>query len=768
MRRWIAVQFALIAAGFLLFFATALQAQDIIELHPGQSAPPFHGKIWYSLDSTGEMQLDQARAHPERFKRNTTEQINFGVSSAVIWLRLDVINTGAEGGEWLLNTLLRSSEILDVYLLQQDKSELLFSAANAAAASEALHSYDMLAAKFSLAPGEHGTLYVRYHNQDITRLPLQIHTFAAAAEEKQYKYVLFTIVAASVATFAVYSTTIFLLIGGRAILYYAIAEVAMMLLLAQFDGILSLNYGQHTQTVRLIAPAVFSGLSIIFTALFARNFFPLRARAPRVDWLLRLILAAGFMYLAATGLTAGQPEVFAKVQIVPYVLLAALWLGLPLLAIYATARWSASYWPLIPGLSSVLFAHGYWILIVQNLVPEPPFPPRLLGLNFIFQGFFMAIAIVLQVRQLRDDRLRALQLQLDAAHKNTTMLREMADQGRLVQAAGHDTRSILYGLRNLAGSLRREKDVARISQAAQDIDYLTDDLEAVFSTTMASAVSGGAENVLALEHLDILRILSALRLIHERPVKDKGLRFNVHAGAHELVTDRALLSRILGNLIDNARHYTERGGVIVAARRHGGWLRIQVWDSGHGVAPELLKQLLDPDSGRLRGSEPNAGQGSGLQTAKSLALLLGGTIAACSRAGHGSRFELVLPLAPPPLAPPAKRLWILDDNPHHGQKLQTMARELGVASEVLSFAAYSVHPGITAADLILADLNFGGTLRGIEAATQLASIIPRRNIFIFTYDQGVDIRARLAPVSAIILYQPVSQQALEFALGHTV
>jgi len=687
---------------------------------------------------------------------------------AVIWLRLDVTNAGAETGEWLLNTLLRSAEILDIYLLRQGKPELLFSAANTAAASATLQSYDMLAAKFSLAPGEHGALYVRYHVQDITRLPLQIHTVAAAAEEKQYKHVLFTIVAASVATFAVYSTAIFLLIGGRAILYYAIAEVAMVLLLAQFEGLLSLDYGQHTQTVRLIAPAIFSGLSIIFTALFARNFFPLHTRARRIDRLFQLIIGAGFIYLAATGLTSGQPEFFDKVQIVPYVLLAALWLGLPLLAIYATARWSANYWPLIPGLSSVLFAHGYWILIVHNLVPEPPFQPRLLGLNFAVQGFFMAIAIVLQVRQLRDDRLHALQQQLAAANKNTAMLREMADQGRLVQAAGHDSRSILYGLRNLAASLKHGADIAKLTRAAEEIGYLTDDLEAVFSTTIAGAVSGGTEDIVAIEHVALEHVLSALHLIHQRQIRDSGLRFKVYAGAHELVTDRALLSRLLGNLIDNAIRYTKNGGIIVTARRHADNLRIQVWDSGPGIAPDLLERLMQSDTANMRGTDTHPGQGSGLHIAKSLAARIGGTIRACSRPGRGSRFELMLPITPPANIPATSRLWIFDSNPEQAKKLLAIADAIGVAGHIISGELPDSLATIAATDRVLIDIHFGRAMGGLDTAAHLAGILPRGNILITTYDHGVDIRAMLAPHSGVILYNPAGPQALSYALARTV
>jgi len=762
--RAIASLLAGIAAGFILCFALPVWAQDIIELVPGKSAPPFHRKILVMFDKTRGMGLEEARAQPERFQRNQTEQINFGITGDVMWLRFDVLNAGAEQGEWLLHTLMRSAEILDFYLIRDGRAQLLFSAKDSSAA---LQDHDALAAEFQLAPGEQATIYIRYLNQNVSRIPLQILSFADAAAIRQANTVIFTIVAASVAAFAVYSTAIFMLIGGRAILYYAIAEIGMLLLLANFDGILSIEAGTYTAIVRRVAPAIYSAMVLIFAALFARNFFPLKTRAPRADGFLRILLVAGCAYLLATFLSAGTPHIFDIVQIAPYLLLAVLWLFLPLLAVYATFRWRASYWPLIPGFFSILFAHGYWILVVQNLVPEPSFPPRLLGFNFVIQGFFMAIAVVLQVRALRDSRMRAqldlnaaLQQQLDEANRNAEMLQEMAQVGRLVQAAGHDTRTILHGLRSIAGGLKPDADAARAAQAAEQINYLTDDLEAVFGATIAGAVSGGHDDILALESVPFGGVLSALQMIHARAFSEKGLRFQTYGGGQELISDRALLLRILGNLIDNARQYTSRGGVIVAARRLGGDLRIQVWDSGPGIGAELLSRLLDPAAGRLRGADETPGHGSGLQTAKSLAARLGGRLGACSRPGQGSRFELVLPLAPAGRIR-ATRLWIGDDDTVRVAGIRAMAQGLGMETAVLS-AQVIDEAAIGKDDLVLLDMHFGGD--GVQAATRLGALLPRNHILIATYDRGVDVRARLAPVAGTVLYHPVRLEALDFAL----
>lgn len=641
-----------------------------------------------------------------------------------------------------------------------------------------LRRHDQIAAAFSLMAKEQATLFIRFRGEAISRIPMAIQSFEAVAGARQQKYVIFFTIAASVGALAFYSSAIFLLIGGRAILYYAVAEITFVLLLAQFYGILNIHLWPYSSWFWAYAPALLNGLNIIFIALFVRSFLRLHQRSKRIDGCLRAFIYAAFGYFLLTALLLKAPKaIFDAIQYIPYILATLMWVLLPLLALYATRRWRRNYWPFIPGWFSVLFVHTYWILIIVNLVPEPPFHPQLLGLGGIVQALFLAVAIILEVRQLRDDRLlgqldlnAALQQQLAAANQNAVMLRELAEQGRLVHAAGHDSRSILLGLRNFAVGLQQGADVAHVNIAAQAITHLTNDLEAVLSTTIASAAHSGGESVLALESVPLHQVLSAVRLIHERAIRDKGLRFSVHGGDFELVTDRPLLARILGNLVDNARNYSSQGGVILAARRHGDVLRIQVWDSGCGMTPDFLETLLDSRVGPLRASDRVAGQGSGLQTAKSLAARISGSIAACSRAGHGSCFELRLPVAQPVRPDHAmgpRLLWVLENSLDAALRFQAMAADFGLTTKYLppAMQASLFEPGGAAStDFVLIAENFGGAGQAQIIAQRLAGTVPQTNIFITTYDKGVDVRARLAKSARIVLYEPVTQQALHFAI----
>jgi CheY-like chemotaxis protein len=115
-----------------------------------------------------------------------------------------------------------------------------------------------------------------------------------------------------------------------------------------------------------------------------------------------------------------------------------------------------------------------------------------------------------------------------------------------------------------------------------------------------------------------------------------------------LFTDESKLSQILRNFISNAIKFTERGEVRITSTLlpDGRSIRIEVRDTGIGIAPENLKLVFEEfaqvDSVVQRKVK---GTGLGLPLAKKLAALLGGKIGVESEFGHGSTFYLELPLS---------------------------------------------------------------------------------------------------------------------------
>ena len=125
----------------------------------------------------------------------------------------------------------------------------------------------------------------------------------------------------------------------------------------------------------------------------------------------------------------------------------------------------------------------------------------------------------------------------------------------------------------------------------------------------------------------------------------KGLGLTVETeGVNTMVEgDRIRLTQILNNLLTNAVKFTPVGYVHVGVRYADGWLCFFVRDTGTGISEDRPKNLFKAFE-RLDADNPQPGFGLGLSITARLVSLLGGTVSVESREGHGSTFEVRLPM----------------------------------------------------------------------------------------------------------------------------
>src|SRR5262249_21682741 len=112
-----------------------------------------------------------------------------------------------------------------------------------------------------------------------------------------------------------------------------------------------------------------------------------------------------------------------------------------------------------------------------------------------------------------------------------------------------------------------------------------------------------------------------------------------------VVGDAGRVRQIVTNLVGNAIKFTQHGEVAVRVAPSPEGLRLSVEDSGIGMDEATLARLFQPFT-QANGSMARryGGTGLGLVITRQLVEVMGGTIDVRSRAGVGTRFEVVLPL----------------------------------------------------------------------------------------------------------------------------
>ncbi len=144
--------------------------------------------------------------------------------------------------------------------------------------------------------------------------------------------------------------------------------------------------------------------------------------------------------------------------------------------------------------------------------------------------------------------------------------------------------------------------------------------------------------------VDLEMVLSAAMAPMRQSFETKGLTvaIDIPADLPPVIADREQLKRVLAQLLDNARRYTEQGGVTISARPQAGTVRIDVSDTGPGIAPEVLPRLFKRFQ-RIEGNNSTQrGGGLGLAIARQLIERQGGSVSVTSVPGQGSTFTIIL------------------------------------------------------------------------------------------------------------------------------
>jgi signal transduction histidine kinase len=161
--------------------------------------------------------------------------------------------------------------------------------------------------------------------------------------------------------------------------------------------------------------------------------------------------------------------------------------------------------------------------------------------------------------------------------------------------------------------------------------------------------SGGQSAELRPETFPVAELVDELRSSHHSLLARKRLDFRTQIAeeAPPLRADRAKVVHALGNLLSNAIEFTPEGGRIevrAESEEVGSWLRIEVLDTGIGIAPEDQDRIFEEFVSMDRGVERRlGGSGLGLSIARRIVEMHGGELGLDSSPGEGSRFYLTLP-----------------------------------------------------------------------------------------------------------------------------
>ncbi len=333
-------------------------------------------------------------------------------------------------------------------------------------------------------------------------------------------------------------------------------------------------------------------------------------------------------------------------------------------------------------------------------------------------------------------------------------------------AASHDLRQPLQAIGIYVSLLKKraqgpmEPLVGNLSTAVESLSKLVEELLEI-SRLDSGSIQPRMQQVAIDEMFGLLEQEFTPQAGH------KGLELRVRMSGFAVESDPTLLLRVVRNLMANAIRYTVHGGVLLAARRRGDVVSIEIWDTGPGIRQQELDRVFE-EFYRGESSKGEAGKGGfglGLSIVKRICNILGLPLVVTTRPGSGTVFRVEVPLSIMPARSVRQvseaaespirslagyTLVVLEDNDEILNSMTRLLRSWG--ADILSASSFST--GLVKKlsarekiDLILADQNLGNAISGVDSTFRIRELMGRPiPVIMLTAVHGLEVQAEFQKI----------------------
>jgi len=227
---------------------------------------------------------------------------------------------------------------------------------------------------------------------------------------------------------------------------------------------------------------------------------------------------------------------------------------------------------------------------------------------------------------------------------------------------------------------------------------------------------------------------------------------------------------MLRNLLSNAVRYTDRGKILLGCRRAGDKIRIEVWDSGIGIAQDQLPYIFEEYYQGEQGAE-RGGFGLGLAIVRRMGKVLGHRIDVQSTPGRGAVFSIEVPrghasrnIVKGAQTPRFERadfpdsILVVEDETSVRTSLARLLKTRGIEAIVVATAnealarisRQEIRP-----DLLICDYNLRGSANGVDTINTLrAALASNVPAIVMTGDVRSEVVDSVAAHGISVLIKP--------------
>ena len=351
---------------------------------------------------------------------------------------------------------------------------------------------------------------------------------------------------------------------------------------------------------------------------------------------------------------------------------------------------------------------------------------------------------------------------------------------RFLAAASHDLLQPLNAARLFATSLAERAETDETKALTAHLDGALTSAENLISTLLEiSKLDAGALHA-EPRIFDLNELFGQLAQEFQVLAQERHIQFKARAKSVVVQTDPKLLRRVLQNFLSNALRYTESGGrVLFAVRTFGRQVRVEIWDTGIGMAKSDIPSIFDEFKRLSEGvATEKKGLGLGLSISKRICDLLKLELKVHSKPRVGSCFSVTLPIAegtPQMLSTRSRRTSDALGQPLKGRAVMVIDNDASILegmTALLGGWGATVHTGATLDDaraliksypeiqVALIDYHLDDEALGIDVIAVLRALRGDLLCAMITADRGEDMFKEARALGATVLHKPLKPAAL--------
>jgi len=618
---------------------------------------PVKSNLVYWRDDTGKLTLqDMQTKKMEAVPGN--ESPGFGFDRAVYWFRMDVENASTETN-WLVEVNYSPLDRVDLFA-QNDTSSVWTQRTAGDFYPSTPYRHPVFPVKIPVHAKR--SLYLRIETTSSVQVPVVLWDREAFAEASNNLQIVNGLFYGAMLIMTLYQLFLFFSIRDRITFYYVLTLLAMINVVAFFQGY-NFLYLHPNQPILNDYFAILTGpVFILFSTLLTRAFLRLHHFSRWLDAFLLVNMI--FDVLVAVAMIVFFRQVSYKYHhyfMLSHCLLALTCAGYCLSQRYRPARFYLIAW-VSPLVAAVLFTMSNLGYISGNLSTNY----GALMIGCVLQTLFISFALgdrwstlekenhdakerQLKREQIEKERLEEeVRLRTDEIHQQNLQLEEVNNvKDKLFSVVSHDIRGPLSSL-HLALTLAKSGSLSN-----EEFQKITTGLETRLAQTteFIDNLLQWAKLQMKGEKYDPDRLnlpdlaQETVRLL-EAECRDKKITLNnTLKGDLEAYADVNMIRSVLRNLLTNAIKFTRaEGSVTLSAYRVDSKVIISVADTGVGIPARNRDRLFTIGSITTQGTRQEKGTGLGLLLCKEFIEKHGGKIWFESEDGKGTTFYFSLSL----------------------------------------------------------------------------------------------------------------------------